>query len=404
MASPVCARELDHAVARSKRLVPVLRRDALGQDIAAALARLNWIFLREADDFDAGVDTLIEALDTDLDHVRLHTRYLVRAAEWEHKLFDASYVLRGHDLAAAEHWLSHSGGKEPRPTSLHNRYILDSRRVATRRQRIAGAAVGAGLLIATTLGLLALQQSAAKRLNQERALANQLVGESRLAREEREDGLQEGVQLAAEAMRRLAALGEHSLAADQALRHGLALLPARPVVTEFALRGETHGAAFSTNGKFLALTASSGNVVVRDVVAGTSKGAWTMPREAQVRAIAVDDAGARIAIWRDASSRDRSRLSLCDVAHATELAGCDRDGDFGGQGLNSTPPVAQRSSAGTPNSRSRACGSSTATAAWPLSPPTAGSCSSGTSNRWRPRRPPTSASRCSRSAATAGPS
>ena len=342
MASSVCARELEHAVARSKRLVPVVRREADGEGVAATLARLNWVFLREQDDFDAGVDTLIDSqptlpkpdrlLDTDLDHVKLHTRYLVRAAEWAHKSFDASFVLRGRDLISAEHWLSHSGSKEPRPTSLHNRYILDSRRVATRRQRIAAAAVAFGLLIATTLGLLALQQSAAKRQNQQRAIANQLVGASGLAREQREDGLQESVQLAAEAMRRLAALGEHSLAADQALRHGLALLPAPPAMVGLALRGETQAAAFSANGQFLALATSLGDIVVRDVAAGKPHGTWTMPAEGgnHVRAIAVDDAGARVAIWRYAGGSGRSRLSLWHVAQGSEVAACDRDGDFVG--------------------------------------------------------------------------
>lgn len=38
---------------------------------------------RESDDFDSAVGSLIEALDTDLDWVRAHTRLLVRANEWD---------------------------------------------------------------------------------------------------------------------------------------------------------------------------------------------------------------------------------------------------------------------------------------------------------------------------------
>ena len=332
LASKVCTLEIDHAARHNKRLVPVVRRDASGQGVHDALARLNWIFMREHDDFETAIDTLVKALDTDLAHVKLHTHYLKRGLEWEHMSFDKSYALRGRDLAVAESWLADSGGKAPQPTSLHNRYILDSRRVATLRQRITGGAIAAGLLIAIVLGLLALQQREAKRQNQQRAIANQLVGESRLALEERDDGLEDSVQLAAEAMRRLSQLGERSLAVDQALRRGLALLPPPPSMSELEVRGETRAAAFNAAGTHLALATSLGEVVVADVVEGRTVGAWTMALKPgdDLRAIAVDATGTRAAVWHYASSTGRSRLSLWDAAGAVELAGCDRDGDFEG--------------------------------------------------------------------------
>lgn len=332
LASKVCTMEIDHAAGHNKRLVPVVRHDASGQGVHDALAKLNWIFMREHDDFETAIGTLVEALDTDLAHVKLHTHYLTRALEWERKSFDKSYALRGRDLAVAENWLADSGGKAPQPTWLHNRYILDSRRVATLRQRITGGAIAAGLLIATVLGLLALQQREAKRQNQQRAIANQLVGESRLALDERDDGLEDSVQLAAEAMRRLSLLGERSLAVDQALRRGLALLPRPPSMSELAVRGETRAVAFSTTGAHLALASSLGEVVVVDVGEGRTVGAWTMALKPgdSLRAIAVDATGTRVAVWRYASSTGRSRVSLWDAAGAVELAGCDRDGDFEG--------------------------------------------------------------------------
>ena len=332
LASKVCMLEIDHAAGHNKRLVPVVRRDAGGQGVHAALAKLNWIFMREHDHFEAAIDTLVEALDTDLAHVKLHTHYLKRALEWEHMSFDKSYALRGRDLAAAENWLADSGGKAPQPTSLHNRYILDSRRVATLRQRITGGAIAAGLLIATVLGLLALQQREAKHQNQQRAIANQLVGESRLALDERDDGLEDSVQLAAEAMRRLSQLGERSLAVDQALRRGLALLPPPPSISKLEVHGETRAVAFSAKGAHLALATSLGEVLVADVIEGRTVGAWTMALKPgdSLRAIAVDTTGTRVAVWRYASSTGRSRLSLWDTAGAVELTGCDRDGDFEG--------------------------------------------------------------------------
>jgi hypothetical protein len=230
IASAICRKELEHATGRNKRLVPIMRHEWEDQPVPEALARINWIFLREGDDFAAGVDTLIEALDTDLEHVNLHTRYLQRAVDWERKGTGKSYALRGQDLIAAETWLAESGGKEPRPTSAQNRYVLESRRVTTLRQRMTAGAVSFGVLVATVLGLLGAQARAAGLQNQRRSIANQLVGESRLAREEQEDRLEESVQLAVEAMRRFDALGEHSLAADQELRTGLAILPQPPEI------------------------------------------------------------------------------------------------------------------------------------------------------------------------------
>ena len=40
------------------------------------LGKLNWIFLRDQDDFEKGVDTLLTAVDTDLEWVDAHTSLL----------------------------------------------------------------------------------------------------------------------------------------------------------------------------------------------------------------------------------------------------------------------------------------------------------------------------------------
>jgi hypothetical protein len=47
------------------------------------LNKFNWIFFRESDNFDQALRSLCIALDTDLEHVREHTRLLTRAIEWE---------------------------------------------------------------------------------------------------------------------------------------------------------------------------------------------------------------------------------------------------------------------------------------------------------------------------------
>jgi hypothetical protein len=98
VASVVCGREIAHAAVHNKRMVPIVARDVNADTAPEALAKLNWIFFRESDDFEKATDALISALDTDLDWVRAHTRLLTRAIEWEKKGKNNSFVLRGDDL------------------------------------------------------------------------------------------------------------------------------------------------------------------------------------------------------------------------------------------------------------------------------------------------------------------
>jgi len=58
----------------------------------------NWVFLRPEDDFEANFELLIEALDTDLDYVRDHTRLLGVAIAWEQNGRRTSAGLRGQEL------------------------------------------------------------------------------------------------------------------------------------------------------------------------------------------------------------------------------------------------------------------------------------------------------------------
>lgn len=172
LASSVCREELQHALARKKRIVPLLHREAPDGTIHPELAKLNWIFVRATDDLDTGVRTLQSAIDTDLDWVRAHTRLLVRAVEWDSKNREASYTLRARDLRAAEQWLAQAPGKEPQATVLHSEYILASRRAATRRERLVMAGVAFGVLVAAVLSVVAYFESHKANQNQIDATAN----------------------------------------------------------------------------------------------------------------------------------------------------------------------------------------------------------------------------------------
>src|SRR5215472_12657975 len=156
IASEVCGREIAHAAANNKRLVPIVHRDVAADKVPKSLGELNWIFYRESDDFEEATDTLISALDTDLDWVRAHTRLLTRAIEWEANKKSNSFALRGEDLRSAEQWLAQAGTeKERQPTALQTEYIIASRKAAARRQRILLGAAAIAILVTGALAIRA---------------------------------------------------------------------------------------------------------------------------------------------------------------------------------------------------------------------------------------------------------
>jgi hypothetical protein len=106
IATEVCGKEIAHAAANNKRLVPIVYRDVAADNVPKSPGELNWIFFRESDDFNEAADTLVRALDTDLKWVRAHTRLLTRAIEWDANGRNNSFVLRGEDLRSAERWLA----------------------------------------------------------------------------------------------------------------------------------------------------------------------------------------------------------------------------------------------------------------------------------------------------------
>lgn len=137
IASKVCRQELEYGLQHNKRLIPLLRREGFDiADVHPAISRHNWIFFRATDDFKQAFETFITALKTDLDYVRTHARLLVRAKEWQRKLADTSFLLRGSDLREAEDWLQHSDHKHPQPTDLHRRYIEASRQEEQERHAV----------------------------------------------------------------------------------------------------------------------------------------------------------------------------------------------------------------------------------------------------------------------------
>ena len=269
--SPYCNQEIEHALKHNKRLIPVVCKELDPDSVRQEVGSLNWIFLRESDDFNSRFMLLIEAIGTDLDWVKLHTRYLNKAGEWDKNERNRSFAMRGVDLKESEEFLARGPDKEPKPTSLQTEYIIASRKAQAKRQRITFSAITIGLVIIVVAGLVAYFQHLAKQRQQRIASARQLVSRSDLIRDQKVDGLEESLQLAVAAVKKLDSLGIRSLEADQALRKSMRLLPKDVQYKEFEFKyhgGGVKSVAFSSDGEIVAWAERRGNIQILNTESG----------------------------------------------------------------------------------------------------------------------------------------
>ena len=113
----------------------MLRELVEDDGLPEAIRVRNWIPYTPDVDKSAASARLLIALDTDLDHTRAHTHWLVRALEWDSHGRDVSFLLRGSELGEGEVWLAGVGDHaEPAPTALQREYLY-----ASRARRLAGS-------------------------------------------------------------------------------------------------------------------------------------------------------------------------------------------------------------------------------------------------------------------------
>jgi WD40 repeat protein len=210
--SEVCTLEIDHARKNNKRIIPIVIDDVQPNKVHPALAAINWIFSRTEDELQPAIESLIEAIQTDYDWIRAHTRLQVRALEWDRAEEDKSYLLQGTDLQQAETWLAASEEKQLEPTVTQSRYIQASRREASNRQRRLLMGVGAALIATIVLGILAF-------INGQRAeqTAHSLATQVVVAEEQRE--IAEQQKEIAEENARLARIRELTMVSQQSDIH-----------------------------------------------------------------------------------------------------------------------------------------------------------------------------------------
>ncbi len=134
VASDVCQKEINHAVKHNKRILPIVYRDAYelfdkNNSAHQSISSHNWLFFRDTDNFDQSFQELIYALNLDIAYVKGHTRFLVRALEWDNKGRREGFLLWNESLTEAEDWLKAGANKDPKPTDLQKEYIHKSRQV-----------------------------------------------------------------------------------------------------------------------------------------------------------------------------------------------------------------------------------------------------------------------------------
>jgi WD40 repeat protein len=268
VSSGYCQAEIEYARDLGKRIVPVLRTAVDDEYLHAEVRDRNWIPFADDTHFDASLDRLVGAIDADLELAREHTRWLVKAIEWDAERRDRSFLLRGSELRSAEVWLARADADaEPAPTALQREYLLASRGAAARRQRVllgvslAVAAVAVGLLI---FALISRNQAISERITAtSQAFAAQSQSELPVDPEV-------SVLLAMRAVR-TAPTGQATLALREALdRSPLRLAVGFSGPRETQLCGDDSGlsVAYSPDGTRIAVGGCDGRVTILNATTG----------------------------------------------------------------------------------------------------------------------------------------
>ncbi len=197
--SEVCAWEIELAASLNKRIAPIVIDEVDTARIPPLLARLNFIFCTERDRFVDAVDSLVMALNTDIDWIREHTRLAGLAQRWDRASRPDRLLLRGQDIADAEAWRDSRPAEAPDVSPAQAAFIAGSRQAAGRRQRrwIAGAmGVAAATLALAIFAWVQSQNAIAQRAiaEEQRAEAQQqraVAEEQRAVAEEQRDVAEE---------------------------------------------------------------------------------------------------------------------------------------------------------------------------------------------------------------------
>jgi len=219
IASKVCGEELDWATANNKKLIPVVIAPLESGAVKDKRLRVpNWIYMRPTDVYDDAFRSLLEAINTDLDWVRQHTRILTRALEWDSKKRNSSYLLYGSDIEDGERWLAASAMTTTLSVSpLQVDFIHASRKAAGQRQRNIIFGIGIALLVSIALGVVALMQKNIAVKNEQLAKENAALAQAKEQARATQQAIAEEQRAVAEEQRAVAVKNEATAKAQRSV-------------------------------------------------------------------------------------------------------------------------------------------------------------------------------------------
>jgi len=206
--SKVCKREIEYAAKNGKRLIPIVVRDIKADESPPELGVLNWIFIRENDDFNAGFSKIITAIKTDYEWVQTHRQLQVKALEWERSDHETSFFLRGKELQEAEFQLATNTSKEPHPTDLQREYVFKSREAADRQRRITTVTTIGVIITLAALAVYALVEAGRARGAEATAETNLFAAQTAQVDAENKENARATQQALAEERAKIARAGE----------------------------------------------------------------------------------------------------------------------------------------------------------------------------------------------------
>jgi hypothetical protein len=189
LASKNCAIELEQALLLRKRILPVVWQPIDDGELTEDIKRLNFVFFSGGGrTFAAGLKDLAEALRSDIDWIREHTRLAELARRWAARDQGVDLLLRGADIDAAVAWQAGKPLAAPAITDDQADFIkasTDARAEAERRANRARAGLltavsVAALVFAVLGGVAAWQWQTAARTLSDLQESNELVRDANI--------------------------------------------------------------------------------------------------------------------------------------------------------------------------------------------------------------------------------
>jgi len=155
--SKYCMDELkDALLVHGKRVIPIALQHIDPKSTLPELADLQWIYFDKDEDFKDNIKKLVEAIKTDLKWKDAHSNLIDHIEEWKQKKEDPSYLLKGKEIEEYEGWLSMIGPETyPRWTEEQRKFVLESRKHASRSSRKRLIYVSIALVLVVGLAIVA---------------------------------------------------------------------------------------------------------------------------------------------------------------------------------------------------------------------------------------------------------